>query len=73
MQCKNIPEQPILDYLASLNGRWATWCPGWDNSVMQVMPPGTPPKLARAKMNQLIKRGLVDGCTCGCRGDYELK
>jgi hypothetical protein len=28
--------------------------------------------LAWAKMNMLIRRGLVHGCPCGCRGDYEL-
>jgi predicted transcriptional regulator len=36
------------------------------------MPDETPVKLARAKMGMLIRRGLVDGCTCGCRGDFEL-
>ncbi len=29
-------------------------------------------KLILAKMKQLIKRGLVDGCACGCRGDFEI-
>jgi len=23
-------------------------------------------------MKKLIKKGLVEGCGCGCRGDYEL-
>lgn len=23
-------------------------------------------------MNQLIYKGIIDGCPCGCRGDYEL-
>ena len=23
-------------------------------------------------MKQLIKRELVDGCDCGCRGDFEI-
>lgn len=25
-----------------------------------------------AVMNRLIRRKLVDGCTCGCRGDFEI-
>jgi len=25
-----------------------------------------------AKMKNLIRRGLVDGCDCGCRGDFEI-
>lgn len=42
------------------------------NSVMRAMPDGTPEKVALAKMRRLIARGLVDGCPCGCRGDFEL-
>lgn len=25
-----------------------------------------------ARLCQLKKKGLVDGCGCGCRGDWEL-
>lgn len=76
MQCKDIPDAPVLQFLADLNGRWATWY--WsddlkpDNSVVAAMPDGTPEKLALAKMRVLMKRGLVDGCNCGCRGDFVL-
>ncbi len=31
-----------------------------------------PKKLILAKMSQLIKKGLINGCTCGCRGDFEI-
>lgn len=77
--CKDIPDEPVLRFL--LDGRdqtgwrvpgWATWFAGYDNSVQQAMPPHTPAKLARAKMAMLIRRGLVSGCTCGCRGDFEI-
>lgn len=71
MQCKDIPELPVLQFLASLN-RWATRFSGLDNSIQQAMPAQTPDKLVRAKMASLIRRKLVDGCICGCRGDYEL-
>lgn len=71
MQCKDIPTRPIIEFIDSL-GRWATMFEGYDNSVMNVMPPDIPEKLAKAKMARLIKHGLVNGCTCGCRGDFEL-
>lgn len=71
MQCKNIPTQPILDFLRG-SDRWGTWFEGYENSVQNAMPEGTPPKLALAKMRQLIKHGTVKGCACGCRGDFEL-
>lgn len=77
MQCKDIPDQPIISLLERLNGRWATY---WESdeaqggmpSIVPAMPAGTPEKLRRAKMGMLIRRGLVNGCTCGCRGDFEI-
>ena len=77
MQCKDIPDQPVLDFLATLNGRWGTWF--WsddykpENSVIRAMPEGVNGKLARAKMGSMIRRGVVYGCACGCRGDFRLE
>lgn len=33
--------------------------------------PEVPQKVVLAKARKLIKRGLVSGCACGCRGDFE--
>ncbi|MFH2045132.1 MAG: hypothetical protein ABIK92_08285 [Pseudomonadota bacterium] len=41
-------------------------------TVQDVMPNGIHGKLQVAKMKSLIRRGLVDGCDCGCRGDFEI-
>lgn len=75
MQAKDIPEQPILDFLERHRGHWCSmFSPeiAGDRSIFNAMPPGTPYKVALAKMRALIKRGIVDGCACGCRGDFEL-
>ncbi len=32
-----------------------------------------PAHLVRAKLAKMIRKGLVDGCACGCRGDFEVK
>ena len=32
----------------------------------------TPSKVVRAKLKQLLKRDLLDGCPRGCRGDWRL-
>lgn len=74
MQCKDIPTMPILRFLESLNGKWANWFDPtvYSNSVLNAMPPETPEKLAMTKMRNLIKKGVIDGCPCGCRGNYEL-
>ena len=31
---------------------------------------GLPNKLVRSKARSLIRRGRLEGCPCGCRGDF---
>lgn len=71
MQAKDIPEKPILEYLLRHKGEWC-FRYGEDRNVMHAMPEGTPPKVALAKMAAMIRKGLVKGCACGCRGDFEI-
>lgn len=43
------------------------------NSVIHAMPKWVlevDERLVLAKMKQLVSHGLVDGCPCGCRGDF---
>jgi len=77
MQCKDIPDRPILEFLAKHGGVGCTWLvrdgdAAGPRCVLTAMPAATPPKLALAKMRALIRRGIVSGCSCGCRGDFEL-
>lgn len=75
MQCKDIPDKPILELLNTFHGVWATWFPGEYGamkSILPAFPQDCPDKLVIAKMSRLIDRGLVDGCGCGCRGDYVI-
>lgn len=72
MQCKDIPTEPVLRFLAERPGVWCNWYFGDENDVGQAMPAGTPEKLVLAKMRGLIAKDLVDGCPCGCRGDFVL-
>lgn len=71
LQTKDIDKLPVLIFLSTL-GKWGTIHPGFDNSVLLAMPDGIPPKLATSVMRTLIANGLVDGCACGCRGDFTL-
>lgn len=77
MQAKDVPAEPILEFLSK-----CTQMAGWHNffpreeycpTVRDEMPCSTPPKVVLAKMKSLIKRGIVQGCCCGCRGDFVLK
>lgn len=80
MQCKDIPEEPILRFLAGPYdgwdaagwGTWFNYDPMPPNCVLRAMPEGTPEKLALAKMRQMIRKNIIDGCACGCRGDFRL-
>ena len=31
-----------------------------------------PEKVVRAKAKRLIRQGVIGGCDCGCRGDFEV-
>lgn len=72
-QCKNIPDKPIIEFLLKHKGHRCNWCLGDEKDVRNAMPKNmASEKLILAKMRQLMKRGLVDGCDCGCRGDFEI-
>lgn len=72
MQCKDIPEEPILRFLAKNPGKWHNRYFGDEFDVHHCFPPGVHWKLLLAKMRKLIERKLVSGCYCGCRGDFEI-
>jgi len=76
MQCKDIDRMPILRLLAERPGQWHTY--GASDvalampTVVQAFPLGCPDKLVPAEMGSLIRRKWVDGCACGCRGDFVI-
>jgi hypothetical protein len=35
--------------------------------------PDVPKKVFRAKLAAMIRKDILDGCTCGCRGDFEIR
>lgn len=71
LQCKDICDLPVLRLLASL-ATPATLHEGYPHSIHPGLPSEVPPKLLRSKMDSLIRRKLVAGCACGCRGDFTL-
>lgn len=76
IQAKDISDE---DFIAAVQEasrqaakRWGAkdaWAMVWD--VTAIL--GVPEKVVRAKAERIIKRGLMDGCTCGCRGDFDLR
>jgi hypothetical protein len=72
MQCKDIPDAPVLRFIASHDPNWTNWYFGDERDVSRAMPQGAPSKLVLGKMRQMIRRGVVGGCACGCRGDFVI-
>lgn len=62
-----IDDADILLRIAAHAG--TRWTQTWD---LHEWYPTIPLKVLIAKAGQLIKRKLIDGCACGCRGDFEI-
>lgn len=70
MKCQDIPDRLILEFLLHKKPTLVTSFTGFDNSIHNAVTP--PTRMIMAKMKQLIRKGLLTGCTCGCRGDFQI-
>lgn len=68
MKASDIPDELLLETIDAVAQPWGLTM-RWD--VENAMP-NYPWKVILAKTSKLMKRGLIDGCDCGCRGDYKL-
>jgi hypothetical protein len=77
-QCRDIPDALFLSFVEAQSPHWTML---WDLSRhlhqhgitgVPVSDTEAPFHLVRAKASRLIGRGLLDGCDCGCRGDFVL-
>lgn len=76
VQAKHIPDVAVL-IVVNLASR--TELEGWSTSQRPVFLWEAqerlavfPPKVVLAKLAALVRRKLLDGCPCGCRGDFVL-
>jgi len=67
MQAKDIPEAPILDAIKM----HATNIGCQFGKIAEALPE-VPQKVLRAKLSSMVKRGIISGCVCGCRGDFNI-
>lgn len=74
-KCSDIDNLDFLRVVAYIQHIHLRWADRW--TVEEVL--YTDPtyswinwKLVVAKARKLIKQGYLDGCACGCRGDFEL-
>ncbi len=63
------------EYQVSKNDHCGTWSMRRDvqEELEKMMKRRLPEKVVIAKFKRLEGRKMVDGCSCGCRGDWQLK
>jgi hypothetical protein len=65
---KDIPDKDVLQAVRELGApNPSKWASLWD---IQAKLASYPPKVVKAKLARLIKRGVLRGCAYGCRGDF---
>lgn len=79
MQAKDIDDREFLSVIRECstlpwgsgmpNEKGYRWVHTWD---IEAARPDWPYPVFQAKAKALIRRKLLSGCPCGCRGDYEL-
>ena len=71
MQAKDITDAVMLEALAAVRGKNGVpeWSSLWD---VQKQLDDFHPKVVLAKLRSMVRRKVIGGCTCGCRGDFEL-
>lgn len=78
IQAKHINDDDVLRFIAMVHTIRDGWTVTYDfrdgdkENGIPPFPHQFPERVWRAKMDKLIRRGLVSGCACGCRGDFEL-
>jgi hypothetical protein len=69
-QAKHLDTAKILEFVRDVKMPETDWTCIWH--IQEQLFPEIPPKVVTAKMKALVRNKLVDGCVCGCRGDFEL-
>lgn len=70
----DLSEPAILALLAERPGVWHThWTPADPMPrVYDPTHPDAPEKVLLAKLRAMERKGLIEGCGCGCRGDWHV-
>jgi hypothetical protein len=84
VQAKDIPDDALVDLVKALQGAPIAYIHGGGREVeMSKIPRAmftdicnlwstVPPKVIQTKLKKLVERGLIDGCACGCRGEFTV-
>ncbi len=67
MKAADIPDAIVFQAIDAKAPNWATI------SDVAALVPDFPRKVVQAKCAQMIRKGRISGCPCGCRGDLERR
>lgn len=82
MQSKDIPDDLFIQAVAECSvaaaERWnspTAWADRFDvgDWLTEHMGTEVPEKVVLAKARKVMDKGRMDGCGCGCRGDFDLR
>lgn len=70
MKTSDISDEVMMAAVRAVRGQHgaAGWSSLWD---VQKQLADIHPKLVLSKLKSMIRRKLLTGCACGCRGDFE--
>jgi len=67
VKAADIPDSIVLQAVDAKAPHWASI------SDVAALVPDFPWKVVHAKCAQMIRKGRISGCPCGCRGDLERR
>ena len=68
VKTSDISDEAFLAAVQAVHDTKGMWACFWE--LAEAL--NVPDKLVLSKARRLINRGVLDGCTCGCRGDFEI-
>lgn len=68
MKTSDIPDEAFLAAVQAVHNSTGMWA--YVHQLAEAL--DVPHKLVLSKARRLINRGVLDGCACGCRGDFEI-
>lgn len=83
MKCADLPDEAVIAAILQAQIQRQATDVLYDSSqaigqvparYIDLVPafPDVPDKVLRAKLGKLIRRKLITGCICGCRGDFTV-
>lgn len=74
MKAADIPDEVFAQAVREHRRGDPGWAQCWDvyPAISKALGADVPAKVCQAKARKLIARGVIDGCACGCRGDFRI-